>query len=129
MSNYKKALVDAQREMAEIDGKLASLQSRRAQLETTIAGLKTLMGEPLEETDHTLSSAVRSILMGSNAKDRFMGITEMMTNIRLLRPQRPVNQTSLRTILHRMVESGEIKQGNAPNGSVGYAWKRSAFYG
>ena len=123
MSNYKKALVDAQQEMAEIDGKITSLQSRRAQLETTIAGLKALMGEPLQETDHTLSSAIRSVLMGSNAKDRFMSITEIMMSIRLLRPQRSLNPTSVRTILNRMAEVGEIKQGNSPSGSVGYAWK------
>lgn len=122
MSNYKKALADAQQEMAEVEAQITDLQRRHAQLETTIAGLKALMGEPQQESDHTLSSAIRSVLMSSNYKDRFIGITEIAMQLRLLRPQHPVNPASIRTILNRFVQSGEMTQGLAAGGNVGYAW-------
>ncbi|HEY6350588.1 MAG TPA: hypothetical protein VI636_14375 [Candidatus Angelobacter sp.] len=125
MSNYKKALTDAQREMAEIETKIADLKSRHAQLETTIAGLKGLMGEPQEETDITFSASIRTILMSSVYKDRFINVAEIANNLRILRPQKPVNLASVRTILNRLVQSEEAKQGEAKDGTVGYSWNRS----
>ena len=118
MQNYKKALEDAQREMAIIDAQMATLQKRHAQLETTIASLKSLMGEDQADPDRTLTDVVRTILMG---REKFTGAGMIGLHVRS-QGLKDVNQSSVVTILNRLARNGEIIQGETEDGKVGYKW-------
>src|SRR6478609_8003835 len=64
-SEYKNALAVAQAELGRLDAKAEVIAHRRAQLQQTIAALKTLMN--VEEADErTLTDTIRIIVKAAN---------------------------------------------------------------
>lgn len=124
MQNYKKALEDAELELATVGEKIDKLKERYAQLETTIAGLKSLMGSTPEESDDSMSDVIRKVLEGSGTA-KFMGIGQIIFRMRVLGIKK-ANRSSVVTILNRLARSGEIVQGEAEDGTVGYRGKTMA---
>jgi len=120
MSDYRKALVSAERELTDVNAQIVQLQRRSAQLESTIAGLKSLMGETPGVDERSLTELIRTVLKGNS---RFMGVDQVAINVRLLGGQLPSGTASVATILNRLVKSGEVEQGLTDTNYVAYKWK------
>jgi len=122
---YKKALDAAEKEMAEVQLRLEETERRQAQLRATIAGLRSLMGDPSDPSDSedmTLTDAIRTVLKGSG---QHMGLAQIMVNLRLMGLQFDSERNaSIGATLNRMVRTGEAEQGTIENGRVGYKWRR-----
>jgi chorismate mutase len=119
--NYSKALHDAEVELKSIDGELRELGQRRAQLQSTIAGLKSLTGQPVA-SDESLTEIIRTVLKGN--RSGFLGVNEVAANARLLGSKVPVWKVgSVGAILNRLVRNGEAEQGVTDTGYVGYKWQ------
>lgn len=121
---YQKALDAAEIEMADVEKRLEQLERRKAQLRATIAGLRSLMGDssdPSDTEDMTLTDAIRTVL---KASDQFMGVSQIMVNLRLLGLQ--LSDEKIPTIgatLNRMARANELIQGETEGGRIGYIWR------
>src|SRR5258707_11507787 len=121
--NYKKALADAEAEMADVEQQLQGLEKRQAQLRATIAGLRSLMGDPSDTEDMTLTDAIRTVLKGS---DRYMGVAQIMVNLRLMGLQFSGDKTAtVAATLNRMARTGRAVQGTDEYGRGGYKGKKT----
>lgn len=121
--DYRKALTVAEGELADVEAKLSAYEHRRDQLKATIAGLKSLLGEAID-SDESLTETIRTVLRGSST-DKYLSVDAVAVNARMLGAKLPGNrQTSVATILNRLVHNGEAEQGQTDTGYVGYRWKR-----
>jgi hypothetical protein len=121
---YKKALAAAESEMADVERKLEGLERRKAQLRATIAGLRSLMGDPSDPSDAedmTLTDAIRTVLKGS---DQFMSVQQVIVNLRLMGLQFSGDKTAtVGAILNRLARTERVIQGTTDDSRVGYKWK------
>jgi chorismate mutase len=119
--NYGKALRDAEVELEGINGELRKLEQRRAQLQSTIAGLKSLTGQPVT-SDESLTEIIRTVLKGN--RSGYLSVNQVAANARVLGSKVPVWKVgSVGTILNRLVRNGEAEQGLTDTGYVGYKWQ------
>lgn len=119
--NYGKALRDAEAELEGIDAELRKLEQRRAQLQSTIAGLKSLTGQPVT-SDESLTEIIRTVLKGN--RSGYLGVNQVAASARVLGSKVPVWKVgSVGTILNRLVRNGEAEQGLTDTGYVGYKWQ------
>lgn len=118
---YKKALSAAETEMTDVERKLEDLERRKAQLRATIAGLRSLMGEPSDSEDMTLVDGIRTVLKGS---EQYLSVQRVIVNLRLMGLQFQGDKTaSVAATLNRLVRAGKALQGTAEDGMVGYKWR------
>jgi hypothetical protein len=107
-SEYKNALAVAEGELARLDAKAEVIARRRAQLQQTIAALKTLMN--FEEADErTLTDTIRIVVKAANgylsAADVLRGAVSMGATFS---GKSPI--ASIVTILGRLVKDGELER-------------------
>jgi len=82
------------------------LQRRCAQLAATIARLKSLMGENLEQ-ELNMTDVIRRILA---ARKGFVGVAQIVLNLRV-QGFSGAKEASVVTILNRLARNNEIEQG------------------
>jgi hypothetical protein len=121
--NYEKALDDAQGELVELEVQSAKIEQRKAQLEQTIIGLRSLMRVDSGAEERTLTDGIRLIL---KASDRYMSTHEVLDHLRMIYPNLSTENklSSVTTLLNRLTKDGEIIQGKTEEGRVGYTWNR-----
>jgi hypothetical protein len=107
-NEYKNALAVAQAELGRLDAKAEVIAHRRAQLQQTIAALKTLMN--IEEADErTLTDTIRIVVKAANgylsAADVLRGAVSMGATFS---GKNPI--ASIVTILGRLVKDGELER-------------------
>jgi hypothetical protein len=105
---YKNALAVAQGELGRLDAKAEVIAHRRAQLQQTIAALKTLMN--IEDADErTLTDTIRIVVKAANgylsAADVLRGAVSMGATFS---GKNPI--ASIVTILGRLVKDGELER-------------------
>jgi hypothetical protein len=108
MHEYKNALAVAQAELGRLDAKADVIAHRRAQLQQTIAALKTLMN--IQEADErTLTDTIRIVVKAANgylsAADVLRGAVSMGATFS---GKNPI--ASIVTILGRLVKDGELER-------------------
>jgi len=108
MHEYKNALAVAQAELGRLDAKAEVIAHRRAQLQQTIAALKTLMN--IQEADErTLTDTIRIVVKAANgylsAADVLRGAVSMGATFS---GKNPI--ASIVTILGRLVRDGELER-------------------
>jgi hypothetical protein len=108
MHEYKNALAVAQAELGRLDAKAEVIAHRRAQLQQTIAALKTLMN--IQEADErTLTDTIRIVVKAANgylsAADVLRGAVSMGATFS---GKNPI--ASVVTILGRLVKDGELER-------------------
>jgi len=107
-NEYKNALAVAEGELARLDAKAEFIAHRRAQLQQTIAALKTLMD--IEQADErTLTDTIRIIVKAADgylsAADVLRGAVSMGATFSGKNPK-----ASIVTILGRLVKDGELER-------------------
>ena len=123
--NYEKALAEAKKELASLEIQSAHIDRRKAQLEQTIIGLKTLMGIGFGSEQRSLTDGIRLVL---RASDRFMSVQEVLESLRMLYPNFIPGIDKLKSvasILNRLARDKEIIQDKTEEGKVGYMWNRN----
>jgi hypothetical protein len=108
MHEYKNALAVAQAELGRLDAKAEVIAHRRAQLQQTIAALKTLLN--IQEADErTLTDTIRIVVKAANgylsAADVLRGAVSMGATFS---GKNPI--ASVVTILGRLVKDGELER-------------------
>jgi hypothetical protein len=108
MHEYKNALAVAQAELGRLDAKAEVIAHRRAQLQQTIAALKTLMN--IQKADErTLTDTIRIVVKAANgylsAADVLRGAVSMGATFS---GKNPI--ASIVTILGRLVRDGELER-------------------
>jgi hypothetical protein len=108
MHEYKNALAVAQAELGRLDAKAEVIAHRRAQLQQTIAALKTLMN--IQEADErTLTDTIRIVVKAANgylsAAEVLRGAVSMGATFS---GKNPI--ASIVTILGRLVRDGELER-------------------
>jgi hypothetical protein len=121
--DYSRALESAEDELAAVEEQIMDLQVRQSQLRSTIAGLRSLLGQRPEKTDESLTDIIRTVLRGDTSR-KYMGVDQVMVNARLLGAKiTSDSRPSVATILNRLVRNGEVRQGLTDVGSVGFRSK------
>jgi len=119
--NYEKALADAESEMSDVDSRLEQLERRKAQLLSTIAGLRSLMGKPVDPEEMTLTDAIRMVFKSSNDS---MTVPQVMVDLRVLGAVTGKDKTAVvATIVNRMVRGSEITPDKMKDGRLSYRWR------
>jgi len=108
MHEYKNALAVAQAELGRLDAKAEVIAHRRAQLQQTIAALKTLMN--IQEADErTLTDTIRIVVKAANG---FLSAAEVLRGAvsmgATFSGKNPI--ASIVTILGRLVRDGELER-------------------
>ena len=121
---YQKALEAAEKEMGEVRLRLEELERREAQLRATIAGLRSLKGDPSDPSDSedmSLTEAIRTVLKASN---QYMGVQQIIVNLRLMGLLFSGDKSAtVAATLNRLVRTGRAVQGTIDTGRVGYKWR------
>ena|SRR5215467_2923056 len=117
MENYRNALDAAMQELKEVEESLARYTRRKAQLQQIVFGLRTLMGENVEE--QSLTETIRLVLQ---AAEEFLSAQEVVERIELVSDS--VNPVSVATILNRLAKNKEALTGKTKDGRVGYKWNQ-----
>jgi len=108
MHEYKNALAVAQAELGRLDAKAEVIAHRRAQLQQTIAALKTLMN--IQEADErTLTDTIRIVVKAANG---YLSAAEVLRGAMSMGAtfsgKNPI--ASIVTILGRLVRDGELER-------------------
>jgi len=108
MHEYKNALAVAQAELGRLDAKSEVIAHRRAQLQQTIAALKTLMN--IQEADErTLTDTIRIVVKAANG---YLSAAEVLRGAMSMGAtfsgKNPI--ASIVTILGRLVRDGELER-------------------
>lgn len=106
--SYKKALIDARKELAETQRQIAELEQKTYDLRQTVATLAKLCGEPSGiEEELGFTNAVRTVLRGNgqmSVADVIAGLEDIGFPIH----KQVAQDASVRTVLNRLVAAGEV---------------------
>ena len=107
-NEYRNALAVAEHQLARLDARAEVIAHRRAQLQQTIAALKTLMNHE-EADERTLTDTIRIVVRAADgylsAADVLRGAVSMGATFS---GKSPI--ASIVTILGRLVKDGELER-------------------